>query len=453
LETTVFPDRAQAGRLTTNDISDLKHLAEAILVGAAGFITGERAIVRAQGALLETHRLSVWSTEDFATFVTPAFADLPVTSHAEHDLSFREEALSLQARAFLAANGASMELIGAFARRDAADKRFRYLAAREATALVAFAAYRSSIGPKDQAGLLLVADSRHSATPTAVDFLVEYAVRAAVLSRPSRIELPHINSQTVARRGAIANGFLASGSRPDSPLRKISIGTVVTPSTWSTMRSRIESSTGLGLPHVCPPFLNDEQEIPLTLDGTGAVVSLSDLESMLAPGLFLLPGRPVAVVPIRRVWAEDLVGGAQLGLLPKPEAAFRSRRVYFASVANQYNLVRGRPIILYESAKQGGRGAAIAVARVSKAEVLSKAHAPEALLRAAVVRGAHLDHLVKGPTVLAVWLDNIMRFDNPVPFNRMEALGMDDRTKLVKSHMLNFETAVQILDAGKPNAR
>lgn len=449
----VFPDRTREGRLSTNDNSDLKHLAEAILVGAAGFITGERAIVRAQAALLETHRLSVWSTEDFATFVTPAFAELPAKSHAEHDLSFGEEALSDEARAFLAANGASVDFIGAFTRRDAADKRFRYLAAREATALVAFAAYRTAMGPKDQAGLLLVADSRHSATPTAVDFLVEHTVRAAVWSRPSRIELPHISNQAMARRGAIANGFLASGTRPNSPLRKISIGTVVTPSTWSSMRGRIESSTGLALPPDCPPFANDEQEIPLTLDGKAAAVSLSDLESMLAPGLFLLPGRPVAVVPIRRVWAEDLVGGSQFGFLPKPEAAFRSRRVYFASVANQYNLVRGRPIILYESAKQSGSGAAIAVARVSKAEVISKAHAPEALLRAAVVRGAQLDKLVKGPTVLAVWLDNIMRFENPVSFKRMEAFGMDDRTRLVKSHMLTFETAVQILDAGKPNAR
>jgi len=46
-----------------------------------------------------------------------------------------------------------------------------------------------------------------------------------------------------------------------------------------------------------------------------------------------------------------------------------------------------------------------------------------------------------------------MRFENPVSFNRMESFGMDDRTKLVKSHMLEFETAVKILEAGRPNAR
>lgn len=453
LSAVVFPEKTRDGKISINDVSDLKHLAEAILVGAAGFVTGERAIVRAQAALLEQHHLSVWSTEDFATFVTPAFEDLSATGQAEHDLSFRDATLSEEAKAFLALHGVSSQTIGDFSRRDAADKRFRYVAARESTALVAFSAYRSSTGPNDQAGLLLVADPRHPATSTAVDFLIEHAVRASVLSRPSRIELPHISGQAVTRRSAIANGFLASGSGNESPLRKISIGTVITPSSWSIMRSRVESSTGLALPNDCPLFENYEQEVGVALEGRSTTVSLADLESMMAPGLFLLPGRPVAIVPIRRVWAEDLVGGAQLGLLPKPEAAFRSRRVYFASVANQHNLVRGRPIILYESGKKGGSGAAIAVARVSKAEVLSKAHAPDSLLRAAVVRGAQLDKLVKGATVLAVWFDNIMRFENPVSFKRMESFGMDDKTKLVKSHMLKFETAVQILDAGRPNAR
>lgn len=453
LSAIVFPERARQARLSINDLSDLKHLAEAILVGAAGFVTGEHAIVRAHWALRQQHHLSVWSTEDFATFVTPEFEELSPDGEGEHDLSFKESALTEEAQSFLDTHGVSATMIKAFTRRDAADKRFRYVAARESTALVAFLAYRSATSPNDKARLLLVADPRHPATSTAADFLIEHAVRASVLSRPSRIELPHVSGQSATRRSAVVNGFLASGQAEDKSLRKISIGTVITPSSWSRLRNRVESSTGLMLPETCPPFENDEQELPIALEGKNASVSLADLETMMAPSLFFLPGRPVAVVPIRRVWAEDLVGGSQLSLLPKPEAAFRSRRVYFASVKNQHTLVRGRPIIIYESSKGGGSGAAIAVARVSKAEVVPKHRAPDALLRAAVVRGAQLDNLVKGATVLAVWFDNIMRFENPVSFSRMEAFGMDDRTKLVKSHMLEFETAVQILEAGRPNAR
>lgn len=449
----VFPDQSRDDQLSVTDQSDLKHLAGAILAGAAGFVTGEQAIVRAHAALLEQYRLSVWSTEDFATFVTPAFSELPAAGHAEHDLSFTEEALSDEAVTFLRAHGVSDGTLGGFRRLDAADNRFRYVAAREAHSLVAFACYRAAIGPTDPSSLLLVVDPRHPAAPTALDFLVEHAVRASSLSRPSRVEMVHVDGQSIARMNAVANGFLAASTSIRAALRKITVGTAVTPTNWANLRDRIQKGAGLLLPAECPTFQDDEQEIAVTLDGRAAAVSLASLESMIAPGLFLLKDRPVAVVPIRRTWAEDLIGGAQLSLWPKPEAAFRSRRVYFASVLNQRNLIKGRPIILYESGKQGGRGAAIAVARVSAAEAVSKSHAPDTLLRAAVVRGAALNDLVSGTTVLAVWFDNIMRFENPVSFRRMEALGMADPTKLVKSHMLKFETAVKILEAGRPNAR
>lgn len=454
LAPTVFPDQSRDGSLSTNDYSDLNHLAEAILAGAAGFVTGESCILRAHTALLEQHGLNVWSTEDFAAFLTPGLAELPVAGHAEHDLTFTEEkSLSVEAVTFLKAHGAAERVIGAFSRLDAVDKRFRYLAAREAQALVAFAACRVAPGPGDAVGLLLVADPRHPATPTALDFLVEHTVRAATLSRPSRVEMAHVDGQSVARIAAIENGFLAVRPGTDAPLRKIAVGTAVTPDNWTALRDRIQKGTGLMLPANCPDFRDDEQEIDVTVDGRAATLSLASIESMAAPALLLLKDRPVAVVPIRRAWAEDLVGGPQLSFLPKREAAFRSRRVYFASVRNQHILVKGRLIILYESGKDGGRGAAIAVARVASAEAVPKAHAPDSLLRAAVVRGSDLQELVKGTTVLAVWFDNIMRFQHPVSFQRMKALGLTDPTNLVKSHMLKFETALKILDAGRPDAR
>ncbi|ALL13160.1 GNAT family N-acetyltransferase [Caulobacter henricii] len=454
LAPTVFPDQSRDGTLSTNDHSDLRHLAEAILAGAAGFVTGENGVLRAHAALREQHGLNVWSTDDFAIFLTPVLAELPVAGHAEHDLTFTDEkSLSAEAVTFLKSHGAVDSVIGAFSRLDAADKRFRYLAAREAQALIAFAACRVAPGPADAVGLLLVADPRHPATPTALDFLVEHVVRVSSLSRPSRLEMAHVDRQSVARITAIENGFVAARSGADAPLRKIAVGTAVTPVNWTALRDRIQKGTGLTLPADCPDFRDDEQEIAVTLDGRAASLPLASLESMTAPGLFLLKDRPVAVVPIRRAWAEDLVGGPQLSFLPKPEAAFRSRRVYFASVRNQHILVKGRPIILYESGKDGGRGAAIAIARVASAEAVPKARAPDSLLRAAVVRGGDLQNLVKGTTVLAVWFDNIMRFEHPVSFQRMKLLGLADPTNLVKSHMLKFETAVKILDAGRPDAR
>lgn len=201
-----------------------------------------------------------------------------------------------------------------------------------------------------------------------------------------------------------------------------------------------------------PSFGHNEQSIELTADGRTNSLSLVDLESVLSPALFLLPGRSAAIVPIQRVWADDLLGGIQLPLFPKPEAALRSRRVYFSSPRNAATLVRGRPIIFYESGKGLGRSAAIAVARVSRAEVIQKDRAPEELLQAAVVRGRALNRLTKDTTVLAVWFDNIMPFATPVSFAQLKVLGVDDKTNLVRSREIDAETASKIIGAGRPHA-
>ena len=96
--------------------------------------------------------------------------------------------------------------------------------------------------------------------------------------------------------------------------------------------------------------------------------------------------------------------------------------------------------------------AAIAVARVSRAEIIRKDKAPDELLQAAVVRGRALTRLTKGTTVLAVWFDNIMRFETPVPFSQMKAFGVDDKTNLVRSREIDSETASRIISAGRPHA-
>ena len=449
----VFPDQTRDGVLSEKDRADLRHLAEAILVGASGFVTGEKAIIRAQGELKAGFRLTVWSTEEFAVLVTPAFEEGHATTHADHDLSFAQSHLSEETEGFLTSHGATEATINAFRRRDAADRNVDYVAAREAGALIAFAAHRGSVGPTDHSRLLVVANQRHPAVPTAVDYLIERAIRTASAARPAKIELADVPGQNTIRRVAVANGFLASPTASGNTLFKVCLGTVVTPTNWADARRKIQSGTGLDISEIPPPFAHDEQPISVSVEGRRDALALTDLEAMMSPGLLLLAERPVAVVPIQRVWAEDLIGGSQLSLLAKPEAAFRSRRVYFASERNRHNLVRGRPIIVYESGKNGGRGAAIAVARVAKAEVLTKSQAPEEILRAAVVRGVQLEKLTKGTTVLAVWLDNIMRFETPVSYERMRSMGVDDKTNLVSSRIIAFDTATKIIEAGRPNAR
>lgn len=445
----VFPDQHRDGVLSPQCQSDLRHLADAILVGADGLITAEKAIIRADARLRSDYRLSVWGTEAFAALL-PAFSEPLPPVRAEHDLLFRAEAQGSEIDSFLAHHGVSDSILVSFRRRDATDKRFSVVGVRENGHLLAVAVSQAPAGPTGHARLLVVGDNRHPAISTAADYLLEHHVRGAAIKRPARVEFVEVEGQPTIRRAAIANGFLASSG--SLALQKLVLGAAVTAETWADWRERLGTCVNVQLPAQAPAFEHDEQMIGLIADGRTNTFSLLDLESVFSPALFLLPGRSVAIVPIQKVWADDLLGGTQIPLFPKPEAALRSRRVYFSSPRNAKTLVRGRPIIFYESGKRLGRSAAIATARVSRAEIIRKDKAPEELLRAAVVRGPSLAKLTEGASVLAVWFDNIMPFETPVSFSQMKALGVDDKTNLVRSREIDSETASRIIRSGRPHA-
>lgn len=446
----VFLDQCRDGVLSPQGRSDLHHLAEAILSGADGLITAEKAIIRADAKVRADHRLGVWGTDAFAALL-PTFSEALAPIRAVHDLLFRTEPHGDEVDVFLERQGVSDEILATFRRRDATDKRFSAVGVRENGHLVAVALYQAPAGPVGLARLLVVGDNRHPVISTASDYLLEHHVRLAAANRPARIEFIEIEGQPTVRRAAIANGFLASGQGVRG-LQKLVLGTAVTATAWAECRQALRTCLNVELPAQIPSFEHDEQMVELVADDRINTFSLMDLESVFSPALFCLPGRPAAIVPIQKVWADELLGGAQLPLFPKPEAALRSRRVYFSSPVNAKTLVRGRPIIFHESGKGLGRSAAIAVARVSRAEIIRKDKAPDELLQAAVVRGRALTRLTKGTTVLAVWFDNIMRFETPVPFSQMKAFGVDDKTNLVRSREIDSETASRIISAGRPHA-
>jgi len=445
----VFPDQCRDGVLSAQDESDLHHLAEAILSGVDGLITAEKAIIRADSKLRADYGLSVWGTDAFAALI-PTFSQPMAAVRAEHDLLFRAEVHDADLEHFLVQRGVPAEALASFRRKDAADKRFSAVGVREDGHLIAAALYQAPAGPKGFARVLVAGDDHHPSIATAADYLLEHHVRLAAGKRPARVELVDVPGQSTVRRAAIANGFLAQAG--SSGLQKIALGTAVIPTSWAECRRALLMCANAEVPAQMPSFGHNEQSIELTADGRTNSLSLVDLESVLSPALFLLPGRSAAIVPIQRVWADDLLGGIQLPLFPKPEAALRSRRVYFSSPRNAATLVRGRPIIFYESGKGLGRSAAIAVARVSRAEVIQKDRAPEELLQAAVVRGRALNRLTKDTTVLAVWFDNIMPFATPVSFAQLKVLGVDDKTNLVRSREIDAETASKIIGAGRPHA-
>jgi hypothetical protein len=154
-------------------------------------------------------------------------------------------------------------------------------------------------------------------------------------------------------------------------------------------------------------------------------------------------------VPIRRIYAADLIGGAkQLSLLASPEAVLLRERVYFSHPRTAGVLTKGIPILFYESARKGGSASVTAAARIVRAELVSKDGANQELLRRGVLDRKILKNICLADTVVATTIDNIMILSNPVVLERLRVLGAIDGANLVTARHLRAEQVIQIIDEG-----
>src|SRR6202041_1851768 len=136
-----------------------------------------------------------------------------------------------------------------------------------------------------------------------------------------------------------------------SRYQRFSIGGVVDATSWPSVRQNLQVTADMRFAEDFVSIVDDELRIQFQNRGSNEfMIDLFDLETILSPTLFLLPGRGAVLAPIRASYADDLLGtAAQTSLLPKPQAAILHERTYFSSVRNERLLVKGTPIVFYES--------------------------------------------------------------------------------------------------------
>jgi hypothetical protein len=286
----------------------------------------------------------------------------------------------------------------------------------------------------------------------AADFLLDSVSRESFSGYPTQLNLHLLPGHVTTRRIAIAHGFRPSANESSNStnLQKIALGRGVTDRNWASVCQQLKKGMGLELPDAIPLYQSLEQTI-LVKGPTGQEVRipLGELETLLSPSLFCLPGRSGAIVPIRKVYAADLIGGAkQLPLLALPEAVLLRERVYFSAPRTAGVLIKGSPILFYESGHKGGSASVTAVARIVRAELVSKDGANQELLRRGVLDKKILKNICLADTVVATTIDNIMSFRKEVGLERLRTLNAIDGANLVTARSLRAEQVIQIVNEG-----
>jgi GNAT superfamily N-acetyltransferase len=456
LGTVLFPTELSIGTLRPQDQSDLIHLATAIHHKASGFVTAEKAILRGRAVLQSKYSLDVVGASEFADTVEPSESTDTVEVQA---LSAGQVLQGRPARdndialveAFLGRMKCPQQL-GQDAMRNDPGRPHRRVLVMLKGEIVAFGSWAIPSGVRPLVHAFVCVDEDHVAVTLAADFLLDSISRESFSDYPTQLSLRLLPGHVTTKRIAIAHGFRpsANGSSNSTDLQKIALGRGVTAKNWACVGQQLKKGMGLELPDSIPFYHSLEQTI-LIKGPTGQTVNvpLEEIESLLSPALFCLPGRSGAIVPIRRVYAADLIGGAkQLSLLASPEAVLLRERVYFSHPRTSGVLTKGIPIFFYESARKGGSASVTAAARVVRAELVSKDGANQELLRRGVLDRKILKNICLADNVVATTIDNIMIFRNPVHLERLRALGAIDGANLVTARPLRDEQVIQIIDEG-----
>lgn len=459
LSQVVFPDRSASNKLTQQDRSDIIHIITAIHHRVAGFITSEKAILRARPYLHERWAIDVVGVDEFARVMDadagapPSPTEVQLSTALIRALPCSAKTLA-QARTFLEAMRVpaqvSEDLLGG------PDIATQGVVVVDGVRAIGFARWEIRGGMRRTADLFVCVDEEHVAAVTVIDHLLDMIPRRLSAVSPTLVQLSVLPGHSATRRLALACGFAlpAGVTAETAKLQRVAVGRPVSPADWGKIRLSLSSVAGVALPEKIPVYKERGQEVRVSVDGASPVsISLMDLERFLAPVLFLFQGRDGVIVPIQERFARDLFNShPQLSLLAPPEAILRNERVYVSDPKTLSKMSPGTPILFYESKRTRGRGAVIAVARITESQVVSKIEVLESVQSRGVLTERTLAEIGNEKEVTETAFDNIFVLRRPVALARLQALGCDDGTHFVTATPVPASAVIEIVNEGWADA-
>lgn len=444
----VFVETGHKDAGSENAKADAKHVAHAALSKATAFVTRDGPILNARQKLLASFGIDIATVEEVLDLLPPL--ERPATAAATlrgdgfEPTLIKENELSAYCKEAGIPHAASSEFAdaasnGAFVQRNAIQCDGR---------MVAVGALKIPKGVDPIARLLIHVRQEHQDAELFADYLIESLVRAACEGAVITIELLHFNGQSIVNRLAAARGFHRNGNA--TSFLKVAIGRPLTSNTWSTVAQQVRRRTGLILPEEFAAVLG-AGDINIQLPGgTSNKIDAISLEDQLGPTIIIWPGRNGVIVPIARRYADDLLGTSDqtsLGFITNKDASFLSKRGYVNSPRATKLMRPGSPIIFYESKRDGkGRGAAVAIARITSSVVIAKSQLDAKSDKRLVVDDA--DQFSATDDVLLTTFDNLMPFQTVVGLKKLKEFSATGSANLVSAVSLSSEQITSILTCG-----
>lgn len=452
----VFPHVDDARPLTPNERSDLRHLVTAIHCGLSGLVTNDGALLNAGKVVQERYGVrvqspaSLFAHEISKSTETETAANVQATTLRLTILSEGDES---SVRALLTARSglSAVQILNHWlppAPRHAA-KRYVVWSNRQCVGYVAWPAWA---GGESVLARAIVDESNEQALEVARMLLLHLLDHLRTGEpRQVRLELP--DRQSHLRE--VADGLGFRGGPLDRELAKFALGRVLTPGSWRRDCAALCAARGPKLPADAPTFRGIGQQLALTTPtGNRVHTPLDQLETLLSPTLLCLANRPAVITPIKREYAEPLLGHSpQESFLPSRSASLFADRLYVSSRNTFKHFKRGTLILFYESRRNGGGAEIVAIARVVGAYLKARDDLSVSDLQPSVLTTERVADLGKSRMKTITVFDNIFPLPHPVGLSKLKKLGCGASHDLLTTRPITDAQLQAILQEGFDHER
>ncbi|WP_417623031.1 GNAT family N-acetyltransferase [Parasphingorhabdus sp.] len=451
----VFPEKANAGTLKANDEADLRHLTTAILENAKGFITSDTPILRASTELEAVFGLAILSPSAFGQGFAVEYGGAPSTFASTKNATIERchfsETDKTCLNLLLSKFHLPEQVVRTVTAAGTASAPRRRELVRSNGALICFASWDAPSAASGERQLYVYADEGHPDASLGINNLLESACRDIGHQNVAIFSLKTLVHQHLVRSTAISFGFHSEiADRPkNSMLRKACLGRAIVPEHWNKLKDDVEEAIGIKV----SGSLSSHGSNPIKIQdakGNQIAVSLLELEELLSPAVLSAQDRPGVIFPIWPSYAEDLFhGGQQPSFLDQQSAILKPTKAYIGG--NYGSVPEGGLAFFYESSKQNGRSAIIAVARILKRYSLTKEQAKSISVDRGVLPDQAIDGITDYKKLTTVTdIDSIMLFANPIGYRELGQLGCDNGTNFITSTPINPDQCMALIRAGAP---
>lgn len=435
LRSIVFPARESTRKSAQNDESDLIHLAYCAAAGIGGFITREKALLRACNEIKEKHGVAILSPDEIVLDDN----DTPKTSTPlNSDFSFSSSSITDEIKNFLDGFSIADAIKNSLTLDSPIKAASSVYEARLDDQLFGIYFSQKPVKATGSAIAALYIDESCPQSLAAIDHFLEMALRHK--SRfPYRLDIYIGKDQDLTGETLLKKGFFKS----DDHFVKIISTLFLDGKNWNNFASNIKIFCGLSAPKKLPSNKELQNTGICLTDSNGRVETFSwfDFETVIGPRFILTPDRDCILVPIRENFANGLLGNVknQLSLLSSHDKILLLEKAYFRSTLKSSLFKRGGIIAFYVSGSKSIQEL-VGFARITYSDVINIDEATVKLDRQGVLSRDELSEIADSTNRIHVFtFDNFLEFDRRISFSRAKELGLIGNANLVSPERIGME--------------